>query len=150
MVAAELAQACAASRRPIRVKPQSWNDRIADALYVRGTALAPSSVSTGYLRRIAPQKTGMSGLTASGFDHKNAVAVTRARYQIVSPDALALSIGPAAPDDPRVVNPVHAIDALSGLRRSMARVARYNGDFATASTRMARGSKARHRTGGHS
>jgi glucoamylase len=135
LAAADLADQCgeATAGYYLRETADAWNDSIEDALYVRGTALAHRIGIDGYYVRIAPPETADAASPQSGFvpiknrpwPHEDEPA-----YQIVSPDALALvRFGLRAPDDPRILNTIRAIDALLKTETPHGPVwRRYNGD----------------------
>jgi glucoamylase len=135
LVAADLAEVCGDSGAAdyLRETADAWNDSIEEALYVRGTALAHTLGIDGYYVRIAPPETADAPSPKGGFvpiknrpwPHDDEPA-----YEIVSPDALALvRLGLRAPNDPRIVNTLHAIDALLKVETPQGPVwRRYNGD----------------------
>jgi glucoamylase len=134
LVAADLADLSGepAAATYLRETADAWNDSIDESLYITGTALARQIGIDGYYVRIAAAESADAASPRSGF-----MAIkNRPRpedepaYQIISPDALALvRFGLRAPDDPRIVNTIGAIDALLKVETPHGPVwRRYNGD----------------------
>jgi glucoamylase len=117
----------------LRETADGWNDDIERWTYTQGGDLARRLGVDGYYVRIAPPESGMAASPREGYvPIKLAPAMhpVGADDEVVSPDALALvRFGLRAPDDPRILNTVKAIDTLlmvelpygPGWRR-------YNGD----------------------
>jgi glucoamylase len=102
--------------RYLRETADSWNDEIERWTFAAGSRLCEELGLTGYYVRIAPPDSGEAASPVDGF-----VAIknrppgddARAAALLVSPDALALvRFGLRAPDDPRILDTVRAIDAL--------------------------------------
>ena len=116
----------------MRETADAWNDSIGTNCSCAAPARAELGIE-GYYVRIAPPETAEAASPRCGFvpiknrpwPHDNEPA-----YQIVSPDALALvRFGLRAADDPRIVNTVHAIDAVLKIETPHGPVwRRYNGD----------------------
>ena len=120
-------------REYLRETADAWNDSIEESLYVRGTALGRRLGIDGYYVRIAPPETADAASPQSGFvpiKNRPWPRDDEPAYQIVSPDVLALvRFGLRAPDDPRIVDTIRAIDALLKVETSHGPVwRRYNGD----------------------
>jgi glucoamylase len=116
----------------LRETADAWNDSIDDSLYVTGTPLARRLGIDGYSVRIAPRETADAASPQGGFvpiKNRPWPHAAEPGYEIVSPDALSLvRFGLRAPDD-RVLNTVHAIDALLKVQTPSGPVwRRYNGD----------------------
>jgi glucoamylase len=118
----------------MRETADAWNDNIERWTYASGTDLAQQLGIEGYYVRIAPPATdGAAASPLQGFvPIKNQAPGKDGEraYHIISPDALALvRFGLRAPDDPRILNTLRAIDAL--LRVELPQGPcwyRYNGD----------------------
>jgi glucoamylase len=100
----------------VRETADVWNSSIERWTYVTGTDLAQQIGVQGYYVRIAPPEATEAASPATGFvpikNRPPGKEMERAVH-IISPDALALvRFGLRAPDDPRIVNTVQAIDAL--------------------------------------
>jgi glucoamylase len=135
IVAAALADLCGepATAEYLRETADGWNDSIEDSLYVTGTALARKLGIDGYYVKIAPPETTGAASPQWGFvpiKSRPWPQDDEPVYEIVSPDVLALvRFGLRAPDDPRIVNTIRAIDALLEVETPQGRVwRRYNGD----------------------
>ena len=124
----------------MRETADAWNDNIERWVYATGGDLAQQLGIDGYYVRIAPPDTDITGAAASptqGFvpiknrppDQDGGQDGERA-YHIISPDALALvRFGLRAPDDPRILNTLRAIDALLSVELPQGPCwYRYNGD----------------------
>jgi glucoamylase len=118
----------------MRDAADAWNDSIERWTYASGGDLAQQLGIGGYYVRIAPPDTGDGAASptqgfvpiknrAPGQDGERA-------YHIISPDALALvRFGLRAPDDPRILNTLRAIDALLAVELPQGPCwYRYNGD----------------------
>jgi glucoamylase len=94
----------------------AWNDNIERWTYANGGDLAQQLGISGYYVRIAPPDTDGAASPTQGFvpiKNKPPGQDGERAYHIISPDALALvRFGLRAPDDPRIINTLHAIDAL--------------------------------------
>lgn len=119
--------------RFLRETADGWNDDIERWTYATGTPLAQQLGIDGYYVRIAPlDGEAAAASPAQGFVpiKMNAPGLDGDAGAVVSPDALALvRFGLRAPDDPRIVNTVRAIDAV--LKRTLPYGPgwrRYNGD----------------------
>lgn len=98
-----------------RETADAWNDQIERWTYATGTKLAAKLGIEGYYVRIAPPETTDASPLQGFVPIKNRPLEESLHpaVDIVSPDALALvRFGLRAPDDPRIVNTVKAIDAL--------------------------------------
>jgi glucoamylase len=93
-----------------------WNESIEHWTYVTNTELARRIGVEGYYVRIAPPESSDAASPLNGFvpiKNRPPGKSEEPASQIISPDALALvRFGLRAPDDPRIVNTVKAIDAL--------------------------------------
>jgi glucoamylase len=100
----------------LRETADTWNENIERWIYATNTDLARQTGVEGYYVRISPPDGDGAASPIEGFvPIKNRPPdQSRARAtQIISPDALALvRFGLRAPDDPRIVNTVTAIDAI--------------------------------------
>jgi glucoamylase len=118
----------------MRDTADAWNDNIERWVYATGGDLAQQLGIDGYYVRIAPPNTDASAASptqgfvpiknrAPGQDGERA-------YHMISPDALALvRFGLRAPNDPRILNTLRAIDALLGVELPQGPCwYRYNGD----------------------
>lgn len=97
----------------MRAVADRWNASIEDWTYARDTLLSRELGIDGYYVRIAPPVADGEASLSGRILIKNVVEGWRAATAIVSPDALALvRFGLRAPDDPRILNTVKAIDHL--------------------------------------
>jgi glucoamylase len=118
LAAADLADRIGESSRAayLRDTADTWNSLIERWIYVTDTDLAKRLGIDGYYVRIAPPETADAASPRGGFvpiKNRPLEDSDLPAAQIVSPDALALvRFGLRAPDDPRIRNTVHAIDAL--------------------------------------
>src|ERR1700758_4901110 len=111
----------------------AWNDNIERWVYASGGDLAQQLGTDGYYVRIAPPSTAGASSTTQGIvPIKNRAPGQDGdrAYHMISPDALALvRFGLRAPDDPRIVNTLRAIDALLAVELPQGPCwYRYNGD----------------------
>ena len=111
----------------------AWNDNIERWVYATGGDLAQQLGVDGYYVRISPPDTDCSASPTQGFvpiKNRPPGENLRPAFHVVSPDSLALvRFGLRAPDDPRILNTLKAIDAL--LRAQLPQGPcwyRYNGD----------------------
>ena len=111
----------------------AWNDNIERWVYATGGDLAQQLGVDGYYVRISPPDTDCSASPTQGFvpiKNRPPGENLRPAFHVVSPDSLALvRFGLRAPDDPRILNTIKAIDAL--LRAQLPQGPcwyRYNGD----------------------
>lgn len=118
----------------MRDTADAWNDNIERWVYATGGDLAEQLGISGYYVRIAPPDTDSAAASPTqGFvpikNHPPGEDGVRA-YHIISPDALALvRFGLRAPDDPRILNTLRAIDALLAVELPQGPCwYRYNGD----------------------
>jgi len=117
----------------MRDTADAWNDNIERWTYASGTDLAQQLGVAGYYVRIAPPVTDGAASPTQGFvpikNRPPGQDGDRA-YHIISPDALALvRFGLRAPDDPRILNTLRAIDALLSVELPQGPCwYRYNGD----------------------
>jgi glucoamylase len=117
----------------LRDAADAWNDNIERWIYATGGDLAQQLGVDGYYVRIAPPDTDWAASPTQGFvpikNRPPGDNLERASH-VISPDSLALvRFGLRAPDDPRILNTVKAIDAL--LRVELPQGPcwyRYNGD----------------------
>ncbi len=116
----------------MRDTADAWNDNIERWTYSTGSDLAQKLGVDGYYVRIAPPDTGAASPTQGFVPIKNRPPGENLEfaYHIISPDALALvRFGLRAPDDPRILNTVRAIDALLKVELPQGPCwYRYNGD----------------------
>jgi len=117
----------------MRDTADAWNDNIERWVYANGGDLAQQLGIAGYYVRIAPPNTDGAASPTQGFvPIKNRAPGQDGEraYHIISPDALALvRFGLRAPDDPRIVNTLRAIDALLSVELPQGPCwYRYNGD----------------------
>ena len=117
----------------MRDAADAWNDNIERWTYATGGDLAEQLGVSGYYVRIAPPTTDVAASPTQGFvpikNQPPGKDGDRA-YHIISPDALALvRFGLRAPDDPRILNTLRAIDALLSVELPQGPCwYRYNGD----------------------
>src|SRR5271169_1206575 len=117
----------------MRDTADAWNDNIERWTYASGTDLAQQLGIEGYYVRIAPPDADGAASPIQGFvpikNRPPGEDGDRA-YHIISPDALALvRFGLRAPDDPRILNTLRAIDALLSVELPQGPCwYRYNGD----------------------
>jgi glucoamylase len=118
----------------MRDSADAWNDNIERWTYATDTDLAQQLGVDGYYVRIAPPSTdGAAASPTQGFvpiKNKPPGEDGERAYHMISPDALALvRFGLRAPDDPRIVNTLRAIDALLSVQLPQGPCwYRYNGD----------------------
>jgi len=117
----------------IRDTADAWNDNIERWTYATGTDVAQQLGVEGYYVRIAPPDAdGVASPTQGFVPIKNRPPGQDGdrAYHIISPDALALvRFGLRAPDDPRILNTLRAIDALLSVELPQGPCwYRYNGD----------------------
>jgi len=117
----------------MRDAADAWNDNIERWVYADGGDLAEQLGVSGYYVRIAPPDTDGAASPTQGFvpiKNKPPGQDGERAYHIISPDALALvRFGLRAPDDPRILNTLRAIDALLAVELPQGPCwYRYNGD----------------------
>jgi glucoamylase len=118
----------------MRDTADAWNDNIERWVYATGTDLAQQLGIEGYYVRIAPPATdGGAASPTQGFvpiKNRPPGQDGERAYHIISPDALALvRFGLRAPDDPRILSTLRAIDALLCVELPQGPCwYRYNGD----------------------
>ncbi len=117
----------------LRDAADAWNDNIERWVYATGGDLAQQIGVEGYYVRISPPDTDAAASPTQGFvPIKNRPpGQDRDRaFHVISPDSLALvRFGLRAPDDPRILNSVRAIDALLRVQLPQGPCwYRYNGD----------------------
>ncbi|MBS1242176.1 MAG: cga, partial [Gemmatimonadetes bacterium] len=99
----------------LRDTADCWNGLIETWTYVSGTDLAAQCGVPGYYIRIAPPDTADAASPAHGFvpiKNRPSGETDQPAEQVLSPDALALvRFGLRAPDDPRILDTIVAIDA---------------------------------------
>jgi glucoamylase len=117
----------------LRAAADAWNENIERWVYATGGDLAQQLGVKGYYVRIAPPDTDCASSPTQGFvpikNRPPGQNLERA-FHIVSPDSLALvRFGLRAPDDPRILNTLRAIDALLAVELPQGPCwYRYNGD----------------------
>ena len=119
--------------RIMRDAADAWNDNIERWTYAEGGDLARQLGVSGYYVRIAPPDTDGAASPTQGFvpiKNRPPGQDGERAYHIISPDALALvRFGLRAPDDPRILNTLRAIDALLSVELPQGPCwYRYNGD----------------------
>jgi glucoamylase len=119
----------------MRDTADAWNDNIERWVYATGGELAEQLGIEGYYVRIAPPDADIAGAASptQGFvpiKNRPPGDDGQRAYHIISPDALALvRFGLRAPDDPRILNTLRAIDALLSVELPQGPCwYRYNGD----------------------
>jgi glucoamylase len=117
----------------LRETADEWNDGIDRWTYVSDTELAHRVGVAGYYVRIAPPDTAEAASLNKGWvpiKNRPVEYGSEPARSIVSPDALALvRFGLRAPDDPRILDTVKAIDALLEVETPFGPAwHRYNGD----------------------
>ena len=117
----------------MRDAADAWNDNIERWTYATGTDLAQQLGVEGYYVRIAPPTMDSAASPTQGFvpiKNRPPGQDGERAYHIISPDALALvRFGLRAPDDPRILNTLRAIDALLSVELPQGPCwYRYNGD----------------------
>ena len=117
----------------LRETADAWNTSIERWTYVTSDDLARELGVEGHYVRIAPPEVADAASPAGGFvpiKNRPAGESTAPCDHIVSPDALALvRFGLRAPDDPRILNTVKAIDATLKSATATGPIwHRYNGD----------------------
>jgi glucoamylase len=117
----------------MRDSADAWNDNIERWTYATGTDLAQQLGIDGYYVRIAPPSTDTAASPTQGFvpiKNRPPGEDGERAYHIISPDALALvRFGLRAPDDPRIISTLRAIDALLCVQLPQGPCwYRYNGD----------------------
>jgi glucoamylase len=117
----------------MRDTADAWNDNIERWVYANDGDLARQLGISGYYVRIAPPSTDGAASPTQGFvpiKNKPPGEDGDRAYHIISPDALALvRFGLRAPDDPRIINTLRAIDALLAVELPQGPCwYRYNGD----------------------
>jgi len=99
----------------LRETADCWNDQIERWTYVTGTELCAELGVKGYYVRIAPPDASDAASPKDGFvpiKNRPPADTDRRAEAIISPDALALvRFGLRAPDDPRILDTLKAIDA---------------------------------------
>jgi glucoamylase len=117
----------------LRDSADAWNESIERWTYATGSDLAQQLRIEGYYVRISPPDIDSAPSPTQGFvpikNRPPGQDGDRA-YHIISPDALALvRFGLRAPDDPRILNTLRAIDALLAVELPQGPCwYRYNGD----------------------
>jgi len=117
----------------LRDTADAWNDNIERWIYATGGDLAEKIGVEGYYVRIAPPTTDTAASPTQGFvpiKNRPPSDDMAQAFDIVSPDALALvRFGLRAPDDPRILNTIRAIDAILRVQLPQGPCwYRYNGD----------------------
>jgi glucoamylase len=102
--------------RYLRETADTWNDEIERWTFATATDLCDRLGISGYYVRIAPPDTADASSPIDGYvpiKNRPPGDTDRLAKLLVSPDALALvRFGLRAPDDPRIVDTVRAIDAV--------------------------------------
>ena len=117
----------------LRDAADAWNDNIERWVYTSGGDLAEQLGVKGYYVRIAPPQSDGAASPTQGFvpiKNRPPGQDGERAYHIISPDALALvRFGLRAPNDPRIVDTLRAIDALLAVELPQGPCwYRYNGD----------------------
>ena len=117
----------------LRDTADTWNDNIERWTYAIDGDLAQQLGVEGYYVRIAPPDSDGAASPTQGFvpiKNRPPGQDGERAYHIISPDALALvRFGLRAPDDPRILNTLRAIDALLAVELPQGPCwYRYNGD----------------------
>ena len=135
LAAAEIAEGTGHPQQAqtMRDTADAWNDNIERWVYANDGDLARQLGISGYYVRIAPPDTDGASSPTHGFvpiKNKPPGEDRDRAYHIISPDALALvRFGLRAPDDPRIINTLRAIDALLAVELPQGPCwYRYNGD----------------------
>jgi glucoamylase len=135
LAAADLADAVGqtAIGRYLRETADAWNDNIERWVYATNTMLAQQLGIDGYYVRIAPPEIDGAASPIEGFvpiKNRPPGQSAEAASHLLSPDALALvRFGLRAPDDPRILNTIKAVDALLKIDLPQGPCwYRYNGD----------------------
>jgi glucoamylase len=110
-----------------------WNDNVERWIYATDTKLARKIGVEGYYVRISPPATDGFPSPLQGFvpiKNRPPEQCSEKATRIISPDALALvRFGLRAPDDPKILNTIKAIDALLRVKLPEGFCwYRYNGD----------------------
>ena len=118
LAAADLADKVAAPGQAayLRETADLWNSLIERWIYATDTPLAKELGVNGYYVRIAPPETADAASPLDGFvpiKNRPPQNSSQRASLMLSPDALALvRFGLRAPDDPRILGTIRAIDAL--------------------------------------
>ncbi len=106
--------------RYLRDSADNWNDNIERWTYATHTDLAQQLGVEGYYVRIAPPESDCASSPMEGFvpiKNRPPGQSDAPAAHIISPDALALvRFGLRAPNDPRILNTIKAIDALLRIK----------------------------------
>ncbi len=118
----------------LRETADMWNTALEGWLYVKNTDLARRHGVEGYYVRVAAPEAAMAGSIFKGSLPLRDIRLKENQppfEQMVSPDALALvRFGLRAPDDPRILNTIKVVDALTRIETRTGPVwHRYNCDF---------------------
>ncbi len=117
----------------LRDAADAWNSNIERWVYATGGDLAQQLGVEGYYVRIAPPESDCASSPTQGFvpikNRPPGQNLERA-FHVLSPDSLALvRFGLRAPDDPRILNTIRAIDAQLKVELPQGPCwYRYNGD----------------------
>lgn len=117
----------------LRDVADAWNDNVERWTYATGSDLAQQLGVSGYYVRIAPPDADGAASPTQGFvpiKNRPPGEGRERAYHIISPDSLALvRFGLRAPNDPRILNTLRAIDALLAVELPQGPCwYRYNGD----------------------
>ena len=110
-----------------------WNDNVERWVYATGSDLAQQLGVEGYYVRISPPETDGAASPTEGFvpiKNRPPGQDMEQAFHVISPDSLALvRFGLRAPEDPRILNTIRAIDALLRVQLPQGTCwYRYNGD----------------------
>src|SRR5437764_5237912 len=118
LAAADIMEACRRQEGAsyLRETADSWNDEIEHWTFATGTQICEKLGLKGYYVRIAPPDTCDAASPLAGFvsiKNRPPGDDRRPAALLISPDALSLvRFGLRAPDDPRIIDTVRALDAL--------------------------------------
>lgn len=117
----------------LRETADDWNDRVEWWIYATGGELAKRLGIEGNYVRISPSDVAAAKSPTQGFvpiKNRPPDETNQPASMVISPDALALvRFGLRAPDDPRILDTVRAIDALLKVELPSGPCwRRYNGD----------------------
>lgn len=119
--------------RYLRETADSWNDDVEYWTFAKDTELARDLGISGYYVRIAAPESADAASPLEGFvpvKNRPPSEMSQLAAMLISPDALALvRFGLRAPDDPRILDTVTAIDATLRIELPQGPIwYRYNGD----------------------
>jgi glucoamylase len=135
LAAADIADLCGHSDIGIYLREiaDAWNDNVERWTYATGGDVAQQIGVEGYYVRISPPIVDAAASPTQGFvpiKNRPPGQGMEQAFRIISPDSLALvRFGLRAPDDPRILNTIRAIDALLKVQLPQGPCwYRYNGD----------------------